>query len=96
MFFCEFCEIFKNTFFTGHLWTTFSRSTDRIIFGGIYIKGQIKHNINRRRILELDNFKEENNFLVIERYVDPILETTDVIITSLLHLICSVYVSTKT
>ena len=24
MFFCEFCEIFKNTFFTEHLWTTAS------------------------------------------------------------------------
>ena len=25
MFSCEFCEIFKNTFFTEHLWTTLSR-----------------------------------------------------------------------
>ena len=25
MFSCEFCEIFKNTFFTEHLWTTSSR-----------------------------------------------------------------------
>ena len=25
MFSCEFCEIFKNTFFTEHLWTTDSR-----------------------------------------------------------------------
>ena len=24
MFFCEFCEISKNTFFTEHLWTTAS------------------------------------------------------------------------
>ena len=26
VFFCEFCEIFKNTFFTEHLWTTASVS----------------------------------------------------------------------
>ena len=24
MFFCEFCKIFKNTFFTEHFWTTAS------------------------------------------------------------------------
>ena len=24
MFYCEFCEIFKNTFFTEHLWTSAS------------------------------------------------------------------------
>ena len=26
VFFCKFCEIFKNTFFTEHHWTTGSRS----------------------------------------------------------------------
>ena len=33
MFFCEFCEIFKNTFFTEHLWTT--ASVIRIVECGI-------------------------------------------------------------
>ena len=31
MFSCEFCEISKNTFFTGHLWTTASHSPERIL-----------------------------------------------------------------
>ena len=30
---CEFCEIYKNTFFTGHLWTTASEFvTEMLIF----------------------------------------------------------------
>ena len=33
MFSCEFCEIYKNTFFTGHLWTTASEFvTEMLIF----------------------------------------------------------------
>ena len=34
VFSCEFCEIFKNTFFTGHLWATASgyKINFRIIF----------------------------------------------------------------
>ena len=31
VFSCEFCEISKNTFFTGHLWTTASHSPERIL-----------------------------------------------------------------
>ena len=32
MFSCEFCEIFKNTFFTEHLWTTASEVKDKRLF----------------------------------------------------------------
>ena len=32
VFFCEFCEISQNTFFTEHLWTTASLNTPLIIF----------------------------------------------------------------
>ena len=32
MFSCEFCDIFKNTFFTGHLWATASEPFSLVIF----------------------------------------------------------------
>ena len=32
VFFCKFCEISQNTFFTEHLWTTASLNTPLIIF----------------------------------------------------------------
>ena len=31
MFSCEFCEISKNTFFAGHLWTTASKIVHKIL-----------------------------------------------------------------
>ena len=31
-FFCEFCEIFENTFFTEHLWMTTSRYSSKYLF----------------------------------------------------------------
>ena len=31
VFSCEFCETFKNTFFTEHLWTTASERSESLI-----------------------------------------------------------------
>ena len=45
VFSCEFCEIFKNTFFTEHLWTTASVNTIAVSkiknFTFFLVKGQI-------------------------------------------------------
>ena len=37
MFFCEFCEIFKNPFFTEHLWTTASLTKAEVLCSGFLI-----------------------------------------------------------
>ena len=37
VFFCEFCEIFKNPFFTEHLWTTASLTKAEVLCSGFLI-----------------------------------------------------------
>ena len=37
VFSCEFCEIFKNTFFTEHLWTTASLAKPEVLCSGFLI-----------------------------------------------------------
>ena len=37
MCFCEFCEVFKNTFLTEHLWVTASENRQRRLYGGVFL-----------------------------------------------------------
>ena len=41
MFSCEFCEIFKNTFFTEHLWTTASECFMKLGKANDYVLNKI-------------------------------------------------------
>ena len=59
IFFCEFCEISKNTFFTGHLWTTASEKYVKLFWvQGLFQKKKATTIFKARLSL-----KEEDEYL---------------------------------